>query len=120
LNAILNELPHKSGELSISGRVTYVSQIPWVFSGTIKENILFGEKFCEERYQAVIAACALEEVGYEIGGKSNPCHFCTNVCFQIRFSILAQNHRHTVKCKLLFFTGIISTLSQPPFASRFT
>ena len=36
-------------------------QLAWVFSGTIKENILFGEPFDEAKYNRIIEACALAE-----------------------------------------------------------
>ena len=60
--ALLRELPVTSGSIRISGRVAYVSQQPWVFSGTLKENIVFGKKFDKERYEKVIHVCALETV----------------------------------------------------------
>ena len=47
---------------SASSWSSYVSQQPWVFSGTVRSNILFGKKYEEERYEKVIKACALEEV----------------------------------------------------------
>ncbi|CAK7220016.1 hypothetical protein SCUCBS95973_004013 [Sporothrix curviconia] len=37
----------------------FVSQTPWVESGTLKDNILFGMPFRESRYQKVLQACAL-------------------------------------------------------------
>jgi ABC-type multidrug transport system fused ATPase/permease subunit len=39
----------------------FVSQTPWIEGGTVKENILFGLPFVEDRYRKVIAACALEK-----------------------------------------------------------
>ncbi|XP_028401677.1 multidrug resistance-associated protein 4-like isoform X2 [Dendronephthya gigantea] len=60
LMALLRELPITSGSVRISGRVAYVSQQPWVFSGTLKENILFGRKFDKTKYDEVIHVCALE------------------------------------------------------------
>jgi ATP-binding cassette subfamily C (CFTR/MRP) protein 4 len=60
--ALLRELPVTSGNISLSGRVAYVSQQPWVFSGTLKENILFGKTFDKQRYEQVIHVCALETV----------------------------------------------------------
>ena len=41
------------------GELSYASQEAWVFSGTIRENILFGAEMDEERYWAVVDACAL-------------------------------------------------------------
>nr|CAB3219627.1 multidrug resistance-associated protein 1-like [Phallusia mammillata] len=60
LHAVLGELPAKSGRISVRGRIAYVGQIPWVFSGTVKENILFGEEYEPIRYLQVIKACALQ------------------------------------------------------------
>lgn len=38
----------------------YVSQPPWIENRTIKQNIVFGDAFDEERYMTVLRACALE------------------------------------------------------------
>ncbi|XP_034354498.1 ATP-binding cassette sub-family C member 4 [Arvicanthis niloticus] len=61
LSAVLGELPPTSGLVSVHGRVAYVSQQPWVFSGTVRSNILFGKKYEKERYEKVIKACALKK-----------------------------------------------------------
>uniref|UniRef100_G3MW09 Multidrug resistance-associated protein 4 n=1 Tax=Bos taurus TaxID=9913 RepID=G3MW09_BOVIN len=61
LCALLGELPPSQGQASVHGRIVYVSQQPWVFSGTVRSNILFGKKYEEERYEKVIKACALKE-----------------------------------------------------------
>ncbi|XP_027413619.1 multidrug resistance-associated protein 4-like isoform X1 [Bos indicus x Bos taurus] len=61
LSAVLGELPPSQGQVSVHGRIAYVSQQPWVFSATVRSNILFGKKYEEERYEKVIKACALEE-----------------------------------------------------------
>ena len=62
LSAVLGELPLSQGKVSVHGRIAYVSQQPWVFSGTVRSNILFGKKYEKEIYEEVIRACALEEV----------------------------------------------------------
>ncbi|XP_059748154.1 ATP-binding cassette subfamily C member 4-like [Bos taurus] len=61
LGAVLGELPPSQGKVSVHGRIAYVSQQPWVFSGTVRSNILFGKKYEKERYIKVIKACALEK-----------------------------------------------------------
>ncbi|KAI4581560.1 hypothetical protein MJG53_010003 [Ovis ammon polii x Ovis aries] len=61
LRAVLGELPPSQGQVSVHGRIAYVPQQPWVFSGTVRSNILFGKKYEEDRYEEVIKACALEE-----------------------------------------------------------
>ncbi|KAG5204281.1 hypothetical protein JEQ12_002257 [Ovis aries] len=55
------ELPPSQGQVIVHGRIAYVPQQPWVFSGTVRSNILFGKKYEEDRYEEVIKACALEE-----------------------------------------------------------
>ncbi|XP_030712764.1 ATP-binding cassette sub-family C member 4 [Globicephala melas] len=61
LSAVLGELPPSQGLVSVHGRIAYVSQQPWVFSGTLRSNILFGKKYEKERYEKVIKACALKK-----------------------------------------------------------
>ncbi|XP_018571144.1 probable multidrug resistance-associated protein lethal(2)03659 [Anoplophora glabripennis] len=58
---ILKELPITKGTLHVSGIISYASQEPWLFSGTIKENILFGEEMNLTRYKEVCRVCALEK-----------------------------------------------------------
>ena len=59
LQAILRELPTSSGTVSVQGSLSYSPQEAWVFSGSVRANILFGEKFDENRYWEVVEACAL-------------------------------------------------------------
>ena len=59
--SIINELPGISGQLNITGRLSYTAQVPWIFSGTIRDNILFGNTPDSNRYQEVISACSLRE-----------------------------------------------------------
>ena len=51
------------GHMEVRGRVLYASQEAWVFSGTLRENILFGQPYQSDRYNTVIEACALDKVG---------------------------------------------------------
>mmetsp|Transcript_10817 Transcript_10817/g.14851 ORF Transcript_10817/g.14851 Transcript_10817/m.14851 type:complete len:1301 (-) Transcript_10817:41-3943(-) len=60
IHAILSSMKRTSGEVSVSGKVAYTSQQAWLFQGTVRENILFGEPFEEERYQQAIKCCALD------------------------------------------------------------
>ncbi len=60
--ALLKELPSISGKVNVRGRISYVSQEPWVFSGTIRQNILFGKDYEATRYKRIIRVCALEKV----------------------------------------------------------
>lgn len=66
LHLILGELPVGAGTLSLTIgqnseikesnrniRISYASQDPWLFSGTIRNNILFGQPYDKERYEEV-------------------------------------------------------------------
>ena len=59
LMAILGELPTLNGRVSVNGRIAYLSQMSWIFSGTIRDNILFGRSFEPKRYKKLwrFAAC---------------------------------------------------------------
>ncbi|KAK3797649.1 hypothetical protein RRG08_054673 [Elysia crispata] len=59
LMSLIGELPHEIGQISMNGRVSYCSQTTWVFSGSVRENILFGQSFDSSRYRAVVEACGL-------------------------------------------------------------
>ncbi|KAL9980573.1 hypothetical protein ACROYT_G009176 [Oculina patagonica] len=59
LGAIIGEIPVTNGQIIVTGKIAYLPQNPWLFSGTVQENILFGNHFDEKKYQATIEACAL-------------------------------------------------------------
>ena len=62
LLSLLRELPPESGKVHVNGTVGYMAQTPWVVSGTLQENVLFGESVKQEQYQKVLHACALYKV----------------------------------------------------------
>ena len=61
LSAIAGEISEVSGTITFPGTLVYVPQTAWIFSGTIRENILFGQPYDETKYSRVIEACALTE-----------------------------------------------------------
>ena len=61
LSAIAGEVLDTSGTISCRGSLVYVPQVSWVFSGTVRENILFGQPYDEHKYARTIEACALDE-----------------------------------------------------------
>ncbi|XP_033208086.1 probable multidrug resistance-associated protein lethal(2)03659 [Belonocnema kinseyi] len=60
-NVILQELPLISGKLEVHGKVVYVSQEPWIFASSIRQNILFGQPMNKGRYDKVLRVCQLEK-----------------------------------------------------------
>ena len=61
LSAIAGEISDVSGIITCPETIIYVPQVAWVFSGTLRENILFGQPYDEHRYTRIIKACALME-----------------------------------------------------------
>ncbi|XP_029892333.1 ATP-binding cassette sub-family C member 4 isoform X4 [Aquila chrysaetos chrysaetos] len=61
LSAVLGELPKDKGLINVTGRIAYVSQQPWVFSGTVRSNILFDKEYEKEKYEKVLKVCALKK-----------------------------------------------------------
>ncbi|XP_065919844.1 ATP-binding cassette sub-family C member 4-like isoform X2 [Dysidea avara] len=59
LQCLLRELESLDGSVDIEGSVSYASQDPWIFSGTMKENILFGQDYDEAWYDRVVECCSL-------------------------------------------------------------
>ncbi|KAJ3328221.1 hypothetical protein HDU76_010362 [Blyttiomyces sp. JEL0837] len=66
--ALLGEMKKLAGKVNLpksskgeiqQGAVAYVAQTAWLLNDTIRENILFGSAYDEERYRRVIHACAL-------------------------------------------------------------
>ncbi|KAJ7093000.1 hypothetical protein B0H15DRAFT_972793 [Mycena belliarum] len=66
LMALLGEMhftPSRPGSwynLPRGGGVAYAAQESWVLNETIRDNILFGSEYDEERYKKVLHQCALE------------------------------------------------------------
>ncbi|EGX92727.1 ABC bile acid transporter, putative [Cordyceps militaris CM01] len=51
---------HK-GNWILPGTIAYVSQNPWLENATLRDNIIFGLPYDEERYNTVIEVCALRK-----------------------------------------------------------
>ena len=62
LMALLGELPALRGAVTLSGRVAYASQQPWVFGATVRDNITFGKPYVEEKFEKIVRVCSLTKV----------------------------------------------------------
>ena len=62
LNALINEATKVSGQLLIAENATvgFASQQPWIQNASIKDNIIFGGEFDQQRYLRAIRDSALE------------------------------------------------------------
>lgn len=63
--AILGELPLSEGTITVKGKIAYASQQAWIYNGTLRQNILFGQDDEEDKFTEVIKACALDKVPIE-------------------------------------------------------
>nr|XP_046232339.1 ATP-binding cassette sub-family C member 3 isoform X3 [Scatophagus argus] len=59
ISALLGEMEKLEGEVSIRGSVAYVPQQAWIQNATLRDNILFGRPYNEQKYCCVLEACAL-------------------------------------------------------------
>jgi ABC-type transport system involved in cytochrome bd biosynthesis fused ATPase/permease subunit len=56
---IMAKIPSRIDEYGNMHAISYAAQSPWLRHQSIKDNILFGYPIDEERYEAVLEACAL-------------------------------------------------------------
>ena len=64
LQAVLNEMTpdlQKNPKIVINGTIAYSAQKPWIISGSIKENILFGGSEDKRKLREAIKYACLEE-----------------------------------------------------------
>ena len=54
LKGTLSDIP-----IGVQGSISYVEQQAWIQNMTIRENILFGQSYNQEKYQEVIKCCQL-------------------------------------------------------------
>ncbi|KAM4795961.1 MIT domain-containing protein 1 [Rhinophrynus dorsalis] len=57
--SILGQMTLLDGTVSVAGSIAYTAQQAWVFNASLRENILFGEEYDEEKYQNTLEACSL-------------------------------------------------------------
>ncbi|KYN12022.1 hypothetical protein ALC57_15817, partial [Trachymyrmex cornetzi] len=60
MNVILKELRLHKGFIQINDKIAYASQEPWLFAGSVRQNILFGRNMEQVRYNHVIEVCQLK------------------------------------------------------------
>lgn len=59
LQALIGEMRRTKGTLALGASIGYCSQQPWIRNATVRENILFGQAFDEQRYWRCVEACCL-------------------------------------------------------------
>ncbi|XP_036367801.1 canalicular multispecific organic anion transporter 1 isoform X2 [Octopus sinensis] len=61
LQSMIGCIPKTSGSFKRKLKVAYAPQQPWIMSGTIKENIIFGKMFNDKRFSHATKYSALQE-----------------------------------------------------------
>lgn len=61
LRAIAGEESVTAGAVTWPSSLAYVPQTSWVYYGTVRQNILFGQPYDEPKYLTVVEACCLVE-----------------------------------------------------------
>ncbi|XP_043991808.1 ATP-binding cassette sub-family C member 2-like [Gambusia affinis] len=59
LSALLGEMHRTKGFVNIQSSLAFVPQQAWIQSATLRDNILFGSPYEEQRFKDVLEACAL-------------------------------------------------------------
>uniref|UniRef100_A0AAQ4RPU1 ATP-binding cassette sub-family C member 5 n=1 Tax=Gasterosteus aculeatus aculeatus TaxID=481459 RepID=A0AAQ4RPU1_GASAC len=59
LSALLGQMTLLEGNVAVSGGFAYVAQQAWILNESLKENILFGNEYDQDKYHAVLEACCL-------------------------------------------------------------
>lgn len=59
ISAILGDIKRTKGDVLLSGETVATSQSAWLMNASLRDNILFGESFDQEKYNKVIDRCAL-------------------------------------------------------------
>lgn len=68
LAAIVSDMPRIAGSMVTHVEPAHCSQTPWIQNASIRDNIIFGLDFEEQRYRTVVAACGLLIDLAELGG----------------------------------------------------
>ncbi len=60
---MLGELANFEGDVAIKSghHVAYIGQQPWIFPGTLRENVLFGNQYDKNKFDKVIQVCSLQK-----------------------------------------------------------
>eukprot|EP00940_MAST-03C_sp_MAST-3C-sp2_P000992 g992.t1 len=71
IQGILGEIRCIGGSVERVKRVAVVEQEPWIFSGTLRENIVWASSYDRERYNETVQRCALRDDIAQLSDGSN-------------------------------------------------
>nr|QUF59454.1 ATP-binding cassette transporter Abcc4-1 [Brachionus angularis] len=61
LLGILGELEKYTGKIYSNGKIFYLTQQPWLFTASIKQNITFGSEYVKEKFDKIVEVCSLKK-----------------------------------------------------------
>ncbi|KAI7826006.1 P-loop containing nucleoside triphosphate hydrolase protein [Gamsiella multidivaricata] len=59
LSAMIGEMYKRHGSVKVFGSIAYVPQQAWIVNATLRENIVFGKPFDQQKYDRILNACGL-------------------------------------------------------------
>ncbi len=59
LSSLIGELHIKKGNIQVNGKISFVTQQPWLFKASIRDNILLNTHFDSTKYERVVRSCCL-------------------------------------------------------------
>ena len=60
LKSVLRMTKTTEGSVTCKGPIAYISQTPFILNTTVRQNIIFGKEFEEDKYSEVVKVCQLE------------------------------------------------------------
>ncbi|XP_038050343.1 multidrug resistance-associated protein 5-like isoform X2 [Patiria miniata] len=61
LSSVLDQMNLMDGTVALDGTFAYASQQAWIMNASVRDNILFGEPFSQEKYDRAIFSCCLQK-----------------------------------------------------------
>ena len=62
LSALLGEMSKRAGRVELRGRVALCTQQPWLITGTLKENVLFGLPYDDDKFWRTLEVRAISRI----------------------------------------------------------
>lgn len=59
LRSVMGQMRLIKGKVAVRGLTAYVAQDPWIFNGTVRDNIVFGYEFNSKRFYEAVSCCGL-------------------------------------------------------------
>lgn len=89
------------------GTVAFVAQQAWIQNATVRENILFGKEYNEDKYETIVDAVALRP-DFEILDNGDLTFIGEKVCLGITSSMIHKtvNGYQTEQCSIIFMKAL--------------